>query len=344
MTSFVEPAEEYSTQPEPLFIQSLSFVAREWLEPKSFRLLDRSITNHQSRKSWFGLLRGLSVPCLDEWKHCLSSLKWVSKRGISLRKLVMRKRYYHMKESIKDVLGEIDLRYVRFLQLSHRYDVLAVNDVTNLCTERLETVVLEYVPRTDVSNVEEDREVRMANTRAASDAAITQLSSRHPQLKQLLFPAPSSYAGSSGVVSNGCMEVLGANCRGLEAINLETTDVGPEGIMSLLTGCGSSLKQLTLPCRSKFKDSDIQQILKASPNLEMLSIREGTGDNMTFAAFEGIGVSCPKLQTLVLNWVIRLGNKGLQSIAQCRLLQHLEIPKCCWFGDKGMYQIFAYYI
>ena len=346
MTSFIESAEESSTttQQEPLFFQSLCFVAREWLEPKTFRLLDRSITNHQSRRSWFGVLRGLSVSCFDEWKHCLSSLKWVSKRGITLQKLVMRERYYHLKESIKDVLGEIDLRNVRFLSLSHHLDVLAVNDVTNLCSERLETVVLEYSPWTVVTNVEEDQEVRMANARAASDAAITQLSSRHPQLKQLLFPS-SSYAGRPGVVSNGCMEALGVNCRGLEAINLETTDVGIDGIMSLLAGCGSSLKQLTLPCKYRlFEDSDIQQILKAAPALEMLSIREDTEDNMTFAAFEGIGVSCPKLQTLVLSWVRKLGNKGLQSIAQCGLLQQLEIPRCNWFGDKGVCQIFAYYL
>ena len=253
-----------------------------------------------------------------------------------------------MEESIKDVLGEIDLRYVRFLHLSHNQDVLAVNDVTNLCSERLETVVLEniraWMDAEEIIHPSGNPEVWVINTRAASDAAITQLSSTHPQLKQLLFPS-SRYAGRPGVVSNGCMEALGANCRGLEAINLEMTNVGIDGIMSLLAGCGSSLKQLTLPCGFKlFKDSDIQQILKAAPALEMLSIREDTEDNMTFAAFEGIGVSCPKLQTLVLSWVRKLGNKGLQSIAQCGLLQQLEIPRCNWFGDKGVCQIFAYYL
>ena len=182
MTSFIEPAEENSSPQEPLFFQAISFLlAGAWLELKTLRLLDRSITNHQSRTSWFGVLRGHSVHHLDEWKHCLSSLKWMSKRGISLQKLVMRHRYYHLKESIQIVLGEIDLRHVRYLHLSHHLDVLVINDVTNLCSERLETVILENMDRawTD-SDSEENHEVVMSNARAAANAAIAQLSSRHP--------------------------------------------------------------------------------------------------------------------------------------------------------------------
>ena len=331
--------ENSSTQQEPLFFQALSFVASEWLELKTFRLLDRSITNHQYRSSWIGVLQGLSVPCFDEWKHCLSSLKWVSKRGISLQKLVMRKRYYHLKESIKDVLGEIDLRHVQYLHLSHHLDVLAINDVTNLCSDRLETVVLENMDRAwmNLSNVEEGREAEaMSAAKAASDAAITQLSSCHPQLKQLHFPQSSTSIFRHAVVTNACMEAVGTHCRGLEVINLEATAVRFDGVMSLLAGCGSSLKQLTITWES-FTDSDIQQILKASPNLEMLTIKKPSGEHMSFAAMQGIGESCPKLQTLILSDMLKLGNKGLASIAQCGLLQHLEIPNCNWFEDKGRY-------
>ena len=132
------------------------------------------------------------------------------------------------------------------------------------------------------------------------------------------------------------MEAVGTHCRGLEVINLEATAVRFDGVMSLLAGCGSSLKQLTITWES-FTDSDIQQILKASPNLEMLTIKKPSGEHMSFAAMQGIGESCPKLQTLILSDMLKLGNKGLASIAQCGLLQHLEIPNCNWFEDKGRY-------
>ena len=52
------------------------------LDVRSLATLDVSVSSHVLRPSWMTLLKSLRCPALDKRDHGLSSLMWLSRRGI----------------------------------------------------------------------------------------------------------------------------------------------------------------------------------------------------------------------------------------------------------------------
>ena len=61
-----------------------------WLDVRSLSTLDVAVSCHRLRPCWMTLLQSLRSPTVDGWGHGLSSLMWLSKRGIRASKVQMK--------------------------------------------------------------------------------------------------------------------------------------------------------------------------------------------------------------------------------------------------------------
>ena len=80
-----------SSAPPPMIPELLLFLLSDdvlilllslWVDVRSLATLDVAVSIHRLRRSWLMVLRCLKSVALDEWGHSLSSLVWLSKRGI----------------------------------------------------------------------------------------------------------------------------------------------------------------------------------------------------------------------------------------------------------------------
>ena len=78
----------------PSFLPLLSddlqiFVISLWLDVFSLATLDVAVSSRRLRPSWLTVLRCLRSDAMDNWGHSLSSLMWLSKRGIRASRVRM---------------------------------------------------------------------------------------------------------------------------------------------------------------------------------------------------------------------------------------------------------------
>ena len=61
-----------------------------WLDVRSLSSLDVAISCHRLRPYWMTILQCLRSPAVDDWGHSLSSLLWLSRRGIRASRMQMK--------------------------------------------------------------------------------------------------------------------------------------------------------------------------------------------------------------------------------------------------------------
>ena len=61
-----------------------------WLDVRSLATLDVSVSSRRLRPNWLTVLRRLRSDAMDNWGHSLSSLMWLSKRGIRASRVRMK--------------------------------------------------------------------------------------------------------------------------------------------------------------------------------------------------------------------------------------------------------------
>ena len=61
-----------------------------WLDVRSLTTLDVAVSSRRLRPSWLTVLRCLKSDAVDNWGHSLSSLMWLSKRGIRASRVRMK--------------------------------------------------------------------------------------------------------------------------------------------------------------------------------------------------------------------------------------------------------------
>ena len=61
-----------------------------WLDVRSLSTLDVAVSCHRLRPCWMTLLQCLKSPAVDDWGHSLSSLIWLSRRGIRASRVEMK--------------------------------------------------------------------------------------------------------------------------------------------------------------------------------------------------------------------------------------------------------------
>ena len=66
------------------------FLLSLWLDVRSLATLDVAVSSRRLRLSWLTVLRCLRSDAVDNWGHSLSSLMWLSKRGIRASRVWMK--------------------------------------------------------------------------------------------------------------------------------------------------------------------------------------------------------------------------------------------------------------
>ena len=61
-----------------------------WLDVRSLTTLDVAVSSRRLRPSWLTVLQCLRSDAVDNWDHSLSSLMWLSKRGIRATRVRMK--------------------------------------------------------------------------------------------------------------------------------------------------------------------------------------------------------------------------------------------------------------
>ena len=79
----------------PLFHSLLSddlqiLLLSQWLDVRSLTTLDVAVSSRRLRPSWLTVLRCFRSDVMDYWGHSLSSLMWLSKRGIRASRVRMK--------------------------------------------------------------------------------------------------------------------------------------------------------------------------------------------------------------------------------------------------------------
>ena len=61
-----------------------------WLDVRSLTTLDVAVSSRTLRPTWLTVLRCLRSDAMDNWGHSLSSLMWLSTRGIRASRVEMK--------------------------------------------------------------------------------------------------------------------------------------------------------------------------------------------------------------------------------------------------------------
>ena len=173
-----------------------------WLDIRSLSTLDVAFSCHRLRPCWMTLLQCLRSPAIDDWGHGLSSLMWLSKRGIRASRVQMKMNQSRVR--VCDILV-VDTNDLVTLGLRDCYNTTdqCVADVVNRCP-KLSSIDLGGCP-------------------LVTDAGVSALVAGCGQLQFInLYDCNQ--------VTDAGISALGAGCGQLQRINLagcnKVTDAG----------------------------------------------------------------------------------------------------------------------
>ena len=105
-----------------------------WLDVRSLATLNTAISSLKLRSCWIMLLQYLRCPAVDSWGHSLTSLLWLSKRGIRPTRLQINVDAWRLSECD---LKPLDLRGLAILDLRGCSKITdeCIVDVINRCLQ-----------------------------------------------------------------------------------------------------------------------------------------------------------------------------------------------------------------
>ena len=224
-----------------------------WLDVCSLTTLDVAVSSHESRPRWLTVLRCVRSGALDEWGHSLSSLMWLSRRGIRTSRLEMK----------------IDTSRV------HVCDILRL-DTTDLVVIGLESCinVTDQCLAELVNRCLKLRTISLAGCDKVTDAGISALSAGCGQLQSINLRDCKK-------VTDAGISALSVGCGKLHSISILGCDkVTDAGISALSAGCGQ-LQFIDLAGCKKVTDAGISALSAGCGKLQSINL---TGCNkVTYA-------------------------------------------------------------
>ena len=103
-----------------------------WLDVHSLTTLDVAISSRRLRPSWLTVLRCLRSDAMDNWGHSLSSLMWLSKRGIRPSRVLIKTNYSLVRGSDILLVDTGDIVYLG-LKRCHNITDQCIVDVVCCC-------------------------------------------------------------------------------------------------------------------------------------------------------------------------------------------------------------------
>ena len=173
-----------------------------WLDVRSLTTLDVAVSSRRLRPTWLTVLRCLRSDAVDNWGHSLSSLMWLSKRGIRASRVRMK-----MDSSL--VRG-CDILLVNTTDIVH----LGLRGCSNITDQCIVDIVYRCVKL---------RSIDIGGCGRVTDAGVRALGAGCDQLQSINLYFCDEVT-DAGVIA------LGAGCGKLQSINLEScekvTDAG----------------------------------------------------------------------------------------------------------------------
>ena len=120
------------------FLSSLShdlqdFFLIQWLDIRSISNLDVALSSHEWRPHWLALLCTIRATAIDDWGHSLSSLMWLTKRGIHVRKMEIKVDAGQIRGSDLLELKKTDLIHIGLSDFVNITDACILNIVHESC-------------------------------------------------------------------------------------------------------------------------------------------------------------------------------------------------------------------
>ena len=278
-----------------------------WLDVPSLATLDVSVSNHRLRPSWLMVLRRLRSKALDEWSHSLSSLMWLSNRGICASRVETG--------TVGSPIQGCDILRVETRALVH----LGLKGCSNIMDESLTRVV---------SRCLELRSIDLGGCGQVTDAGISALAAGCGQLQSinLLF---------CGQVTDVGISALAAGCSKLQSITFHCCHkVTDAGVSALGAGCGH-LQSIDLGGCEQVTDAGVSALAAGCSQLQSINLTHC--DQVTDAGVSALGAGCGQLQSIDLSSCYEVTGKGLSALgAGCSQLQSIDLECCGQVTDAGI--------
>ena len=224
-----------------------------FLDVRSLTNLDVAVSSRRLRPSWLTVLRCFRSDAVDNWGHSLSSLMWLSIRGIRASRV-------RIKMDCSPVRG-CDILLVDTSDLLH----LGLGGCLNMTDQCIVYVVYRCVKL---------RSIDIGGCGQVTDVSVIALGAGCGQLQSIDLTGCVQVT-DAGVIAlgagcgqlqsidlTGCVQVtdagviaLGAGCGQLRSINLGfCSEVTDAGVIALGAGCGQ-LRSINLYCCNKVTDT-----------------------------------------------------------------------------------------
>ena len=173
-----------------------------WLDVRSLSSLDVAVSSRRLRRCWMALLKCLRSPAVDDWGHSLSSLMWLSGRGIRASRVEMKMDTSRVRVCDILVVDTSDLVSLGLKDCCNTTDRCVV-DIINGCSKL--------------------RSIDLEGCNKVTDAGVSALAAECGELQSINL----SYCDK---VTDAGISALGLGCGQLQSFNLggcdEVTDAG----------------------------------------------------------------------------------------------------------------------
>ena len=208
-----------------------------WLDVPSLTTLDVAILNRRLRPSWLTVLRCLRSDSMDNWGHSLSSLMWLSKRGIRASRVCMKMDNSLVRGCDILLVDTRDIVHLGLRGCSNMTDQ-CIADVVYRC-RKLRSIDIGSCGQVTDAGVRalgagcgQLQSIDLNGCDKVTDAGVIALSAGCGQLQSINFTRCDQVT-DAGIIA------LGAGCRLLQSINLEYCDkITDAGVIALALGAG----------------------------------------------------------------------------------------------------------
>lgn len=284
-----------------------------FLDLRSLAIFDLAVTNSQ-RSLWTGCLHSINGKILDDWRHGISSLQWLTARNLRLSRINTVRLMSNSQEP-REVTAAILLNLGE--GCSNMLTSLSVSgeiDDDGLCA------ILERCPRL--------QSMELTYTRFLTDNCLLALAQECCHIRSITLT-------NCKRMSDFGVSALGQRCAQLRYLNLEgesgITDIG---LSQIAHGC-PLLEGLTLTSCYSVRDDGLAAI--AQKCCELLTLKLFDLRNVTDNGVSAIASRCSKLQKICILNCDRVVEGGFIALARgCSEMQTIEFDKVSQAGATAI--------
>ena len=230
------------------------FFLSQWLDIRSISNIDVALSSHDWRPHWLALLCTITATSIDNWGHSLSSLIWLTRRGIRVRRMEIKVDAWQIRGCHLLVLKKTDLTHIGLSGCIDITDACILN-IAHECRKLIGIDLSECKGFTNEGisalghGCGQLQSINLRQCNEVTDIGMSALGVGCGQLQIINL----SYCDKLTDIG---ISALGVGCRQLQSIDLafchKVTDIG---ISALSAGCGQ-LQNIDLTGCGKVTNGD----------------------------------------------------------------------------------------